>query len=289
MLEKAHIELHAHPVFKKKGYALGEVVNAMDMNNLDIVALSYLDQPILKELQILSTGLKRSDYKVESDSVAFQITRGNKEFYILKGVELNTSDNFHILAIGYDTPPEKPIHIDKTIDLCLENNAFVIFDHPFVNVNKMYLPVKKKKHEKIRKICRDYSENLALEWNSYCKALYWGLLRWNNVNKKVIKLSQELKAEGYNIPVIADTDLHAKTIGSLDALGTSRIKAEVNLSSGQNILNSLKQNVFSGNYENVFREIPSIHLLANFALPYIGYKLFKKGEKQQIYHIPSKE
>nr|MCK4930009.1 hypothetical protein [Nanoarchaeota archaeon] len=282
MIKKAHVELHVHPNFK--AYGLEAVVKAMDRNGLNAVALLHLDKPIFSELQTLSYGLNNKIYRVDLDDPVIRVERkrDDKQFYIIKGVELNTSDDPHLLMIGYDTVPKYLLLEKDTIELGLENKAFAVSDHRFVKIPEMCLPIGKKKQEQVEKICKNFSGKIALEWNGYCLDLYWetgkrifGLFGWKNVNEEVIKLSKRLKEGGYNVPVVTDSDIHAKDILALEEIGTARIISEIDVTSGRTLVDSLKQNIFSGKYENTYKTVSLRHFVPYFAIPHAAQKLFK--------------
>lgn len=279
MIKKAHVELHVHPNFE--AYGLEAVVKAMDRNGLNVLALSYLDEPIFSELQILSCGLNNKIYRVDLDDPVIRVERkrDDKQFYIIKKGELNTSDSFHIIMIGYDTVPKYPLSIKDTIELGLENEAFVLLDHTFVKAHNVTRQVSKEKWGLVIELCKQYSGNIALEWNAYCLDLYWNakkLIGGKNVNEEVIKLSKRLKEEGYNVPVVTDSDIHARNILALEEIGTARIISEIDVTSGRTLVDSLKQNIFLGEYKNTYKNVSLKHFVPYFAIPYVSQKLFKR-------------
>jgi len=275
--KESHVELHVHPNFK--AYGLEEIIKAMDKNNLDVIVLEYLNYSIFNELQVLSSDLRKKGYSVDSDSIALRIEKENKQYYLIKGEEIEALDDFHLLTIGSDNiAPYHPI--ERLIDYALKQEVLIIFDHPFVRVNNLGRQISKKKMERVEELCRKYNGTLALEWNAYCLNLYWStkkLFRGINVNEEVRKLSDRLKKQGYNIPIVADTDLHARSKKALRAIGTARIKSGVDLSSGRTIIDSLKKDIFLGKHENVYRTVSLTHLIPNFALPYISQRFFKRA------------
>jgi hypothetical protein len=138
-----------------------------------------------------------------------------------------------------------------------------------------------------------YSGRIAAEWNGYCGGWYWNPIEWLgrlginlqggiNVNQEVMRLSQRLAKQGYNIPIVTDTDVHARTSGALDAIGTGRIEVDdIDFTSGRTIIDSLRRAVFAGDHQNTYRTVPVItHFIPYFAIPYllnkIGIDIYKR-------------
>lgn len=279
---KSEIELHTHPYFK--AYGLEEIIQAMQKNKINVIALEYLDGAAFSDVKTEGDKLSKSNkgYTVDSDSLAVRIEKDKKQFYILKAAELNTRDtdtgyNFHIITIGADTDNIKPYQPIRTmIDCALEQGAFVIFDHALVNKDNLTKKVSKGAEEEIIKICKEYSCQIALESNGYCIPWLGKLLLGRDVNEDIIKLSQELAYEGSNNPVIRDTDDHARNINALNAIGTGRIKSPIDLTSGRRIINSLNKNIFSGRYENTGKTVSVPHFVKYLAIPYIFRKFVER-------------
>gem|GEM_PF-1223057 len=274
---KTHIELHAHPNFDS--YGLEKVVKAMKKKELDIVALIDLDRPIFE--QILAEAYyqtKKNKTSVEDDSLAVVIRKEKRkyieEYIFLKGIELTTKDNFHLITIGYNQVPEKPEPIRKIIDTALEKEALVIFDHPLVDNANVRKELSREQEEEIKKICRDYTGRIALEWNAHLIPWVRKLLGGSDANKRTrfdfsYKLYQD---ERVNAPIVTDTDLHAKNKYGLGELGRARIKIDnqnMDKSSGRAIIDSLKENIFAGKYENTYEYVSFLHFTFLFGLPYL--------------------
>ena len=95
-----------------------------------------------------------------------------------------------------------------------------------------------------------------------------------DVNHEVLRLSEILAEEGYNLPVITDTDVHARSAGALGAIGTGRIKVDgIDFTTGRTIVDSLKKAVFAGEHENTYRTVPMTHFILHFAIPYLASKV----------------
>lgn len=262
-MKKAQIELHAHPYFSR--YGLEDVIEAMNRNNLDVVALEYLNGCAFSDVKRYFAHLSQKGYKIDSDDIATRIAKDGKEFYILRAAELETSDNFHLLTIGSDNIKRQPIR-----DMIYEadDKGLAIFDHAIVNINYVWREVSKEKEHEVERICREPHNKFSLEWNGYCLEFYWKIrkkLGGKDVNEEVISLSRR-----YNIPFVTTTDLHARSKGALKEIGASRIKADIDVSSGGAIISSLKKAIFSGKHENTEKTVPLFsHFIPYFAIPYI--------------------
>ncbi len=273
--KEAQVELHMHPNFK--AYGLEDIIQVMAENNLDMIALEYLNQPVFHEVQNYLPHLRNKGYIVETDSTVMRIKKEGNRFYILRAMELWTREDFHILTIGSDnTKPYQSIR--KMIDSAVPD-SLVIFDHPFIDNHKVYQAIGKTKERELNNICKEYHQNIALEWNGYCLDAFWQLkkiLGGKHVNDEVIKLSSDLFKRGYDVPVVTDTDLHARSLHALKVVGTGRIRTELNLDSGRKIISSLKENIFSHRYENTYRTVSFAHFALYFAMPYFFPKWFER-------------
>ncbi|MBW2992639.1 hypothetical protein KY345_05470 [Candidatus Woesearchaeota archaeon] len=280
MIKNANIELHVHPFIGKN--TVFDVVKAMGKKNLDVVAMEALDDDVFPRV---INGCKA--YNVEFDSSGVKLPGGK---YLLNAREYSTKEDFHLLTIGYSFNEATPdTEIRKVIDNSLENNALVLLDHPFVDNGKTRTAghISYEKSAFLEQLCREYSGQVALEWNAYCipwmrKGLM-GLLNkighkidYYDVNRRTEDLSEQLSLQKYNLPVVADTDLHARSKRHLSHIGTARITTDIEGESASEIVASMKKNIFDGNYENTRRYVPSLHLLECFCLPILFPKFFYK-------------
>lgn len=276
------IDIHIHPFINSN--SIQDIVSAMDQTGLSVIGIEALDfsifplvvQKALTEYPNIckdSTGIRLPDRK-----------------YLLNAREYNTKEGFHILTIGYSLDrADSKTEIRDIIDNGLENDALVVLDHPFVDNHKTKTAghISRQMEDNLEKLCREYPNQIALEWNAYCvpwmrKALMY-LLRtvghktdYYNVNDKAEKLSEKLLADGVNIPVIADTDLHARTKRHLYQMGKGRILVEVEGDLPSDIVRSMKQNIFSGKYENIKNPAEAWHMLQAFCIPVLFPFIFKK-------------
>ncbi len=262
-----HIELHVHPYFGN--YSIMDLVTAVVTAGLDVVALERFNGCIYDEVRRLTEELKKYGYRVYSDDKAIELEGDSKKIYFLRATELQTSDGFHVLTIGHDNFQNGDRSIRGIIDQAIKKGCFVVLDHPFVNAKYCMLPVSGRRRNKIESVCKDYDGQIALEWNGYCLGLYWGLLRpfGLDANRRVLKFSEYLRQQGYNIPVVTGTDLHARNKRTLGEIGRARLIADIDTSSGQSIIQSLKHEVFSGSHKNTYRTVSLQHFIPYFMIP----------------------
>jgi hypothetical protein len=280
----ANIELHVHPFLGKN--TLVDVVQAMRNNDLDVLALESLDSSlfphVLEEAKQIYTHL-------QSDHSGIKLPDGR---YLLNAREYNTKENLHVLTVGYSMNKATPeTEIRKVIDKGLAHKALVILDHPFVDNAKTNTAghISGELEQELGKICREYSGQIALEWNAYC--VPWvrcGLkhvlnlagfgIKYHNVNKKAEELSAKLKEQGYNVPVVADTDLHARNRRLLQMMGKARIITNIEGETPAQVVSSIRSNIFKGDYKNINeKSVPFFsHLLSAFCLPIMFPKYFPK-------------
>lgn len=274
METKSEIELHLHPYFNK--YGLEHIVKAMEENEINVAAVEFLNGSAFESIQLSTKDMAKKGYDMQVDSKAARIEKEGKKYYILRAAELTTKENFHILTIGGDTiKPHQPMY--KMVERAINQDLIVILDHILVNNKMLNTEISREEERKVRKICRKYSGNVAMEWNGYCIPWVRELLGGRDVNSKIIKLSESMKRHGYNTPVVADTDLHARSKRALKMIGTARMISEIKLESGKEIVKSLKNNIFSEKYENIYDTIPFFsHFLPYFAIPHMLGKFYHR-------------
>ncbi|RLJ00904.1 MAG: hypothetical protein DRP08_06150, partial [Candidatus Aenigmatarchaeota archaeon] len=228
-----NIELHLHPFLGKKNN-IEDVIEAMDDTKLDIVAIEALDHTLHN--QVIEE-IKSKYPEAYSDDYGTMLPDGK---CILRAREYNTKETVHVLTVGYTLDSANPTtEIREIIDKCLEKDALVIIDHPFVDNAKTRTAghISKELEEEITRLCKEYSGQITLEWNGYSipwirKGLKYMLkllghtVLYHDINEKAEELSSALKSEGCNVPVIADTDLHARKKKHLQYMGTSRIVSD---------------------------------------------------------------
>lgn len=282
-ISDANIELHVHPFLGNN--SLVDVVETADRNNLDILALESFDLSLYPDVV-----RQAKEYYPDStfDEAGVRLPNGK---YLLNAREYGTKEDIHVLTIGYSFDKADPVtEIRKIIDLGLEHKALVILDHPFVDngITRTAGHISENTERELGELCREYSGNIALEWNGYCipwirRGLKFVLnlmgqkVQYYDVNKKVEELSEKLHRDGYNVPVLVDTDLHARSKRQLSEMGTARLIMDVEGECASDTVCSMKKNIFAGNYENVKKYVSSFHLLGAFCLPVLFPWYFDKA------------
>ncbi len=277
------IELHTHPFLEYN--SIVDVVEAMDKRGLDVLALESLESfggslypKVLEETSMY--------YLTESDDVGIKLLHNGK--YLLNAREYNTLEGFHILTVGYSfNQANSQTEIREIIEKGLDHNALVILDHSYVDngVTRTAGHISEVQEKELEQLCREYSGEIALEWNGYClpgvrRALKCVLnavghkTRYHDVNEKAKELSERLKKENRNVPLVTDTDLHARSRWHLSAMGTARIITDVEGECASDIVRSMKNNIFAGNYKNVEKYVGLAHLLSAYCIPILFPKTF---------------
>jgi len=276
------IELHVHPFLGMN--TITDVVQTMGNRNLDILALESLDDSLYPSL--LEETRKTYPASV-SDNAGIRLPNGK---YFLNAREYNTREHLHVLTVGYSMDEAIPqTEIRKIIDKGLENKALVLLDHPFVDNKKSKTAghIAEALEQELERLCEEYSGQITLEWNGYCipwmrLILKYGLnavgfdIIYHDVNQRAEELSAHLKEQGYNVPVVADTDLHARNSRHLQHMGTARIITDVEGEAPKEVVDSMQRNIFKGNYKNVKKYVNSFHLLEAFCVPVLFPGHFKK-------------
>ena len=280
--KRSNIELHVHPFLDN--YDMVDITRAMGMTNINILALLALNDSIYPKV---ADEVRKHYPSARKNGCGIKLPTGK---CILNAREYSTRENFHILTIGYsfDSANHKT-EIRKIIDNGLENKALVILDHPLVDNGETRTAghISEEMTYDLERLCKEYSGQIALEWNAYCKpwirkGLQIGMnltghnVNYHDVNKEMEELHEKLKKEDYNLPIIADTDVHARDTKHLLAMGTSRIIMPVEGESAEEIVASMKKNIFNGNYENVKEYVDSLHILGAFCFPILFPNHFEK-------------
>jgi hypothetical protein len=284
MYEKAdaNIEIHVHPFLGNN--TLPEVVCAMKRIGVDIASLEALDSTLFPF--VVDQAQRDYPTAVVDDS---GIILPNK-IVLLNGREYNTKEGFHLITVGYSVDEANPqTEMRYVIDKALEHDALVVLDHPFVDNHETKTAghISPQMEEDLEALCKEYSGKVTLEWNGYCIPWMRRVLKtvlnivghktlYHDVNEKAEELSEKLRAEGYNVPIVADTDLHARNGRHLRTMGTARVITDVEGESASDIVHSMKANIFSGNYQNVKEYVGMWHLLQAFCFPILLPKQFKK-------------
>jgi hypothetical protein len=266
------VELHLHPFFDS--YSIDSVVDVMDDKCVSVLGLESLNKHIFPKVRKLA---ENTGYNfVGADNHAAVISKENKNYYFLNAIELCTSDNFHVLVFGSDkVKPFESVH--STIDVALSDDAFIVLDHPFVDSESVSKELGFCGESFLKSVCVRHSGDVALEWNAYCKPWVRKFLGGSDVNKKVEDLSSSLKAAGFNVPVVPDSDVHARNKRLLSAMGSSNVVADLDCSSGKNLVSSLKSRIFSGNYISNKGYVSMPHFVEAFGVPILFQGYFKNA------------
>jgi hypothetical protein len=264
------VELHLHPFFDS--YSIDSVVDVMDDRCVSVLGLEKLNNHIFSKVSELA---EDTGYNfVGADSHAAVISKNSKNYYFLNAIELCTSDNFHVLVFGSDkVKPFESVH--NTIDVALSDDAFVVLDHPFVDNYGVSKELDFCGESFLKSVCVRYGGGVALEWNAYCKPWVRKFLGGSDVNKKVEDLSGSLRSEGFNVPVVPDSDVHARNKRLLNAMGSSNVVVDLDCSSGKSLVSSLKSKVFSGNYISNKGYVSFPHFVEAFGVPILFKDNFK--------------
>lgn len=267
----AKIDLHVHPFWEN--YGLEIIVETMEQKDTNVLGLVGYNTDIYPRLQNLSKNLRKG-FRAHSDDSVIRIRHNNSEKYLLSVLESETIEDFHILSIGRNGIKPR-VSITEIIETSLEKGNLVLIDHPYADNKSLasHRDISKQKEEELVKICGGYSGKIALEWNSYCRPEFRILPGSGDVNQKVINLSEKLRKEdGHNVPVVADSDIHARNEVLLNDIGLTYIECDIATNSGDAIISSLKENIFANRHKNNFVYIPRKHLIFGYILP----NLFKR-------------
>lgn len=279
-----NIEFHVHPFFER--YGIDDVLSAMDERNIDCLGLLMLNKSVFPYIRA-----ELKDNVQDGSGVAIN------ENIIFNSKEYDTCEGFQIYTVGSSIEFSEPYApIKKIIDSTLEEGGLCVIDHPFVeNSGFTAGHISYEKSLQLEDLCKEYSGQIALEWNGYCNAVlrkgimnalngplglvYKDLLGFNeieysDVNRRVLDFSKNLFDEGFNVPVIADTDLHARRRNALRFMGTARVITDCEGETPYDVLQGIKANIFHGRYENVYDTVSASHLLRNYCFHVVLNRLF---------------
>ena len=293
----AKIDLHVHPFFEQ-GNSLTDVVKAMQRTGIDIVGLERFNGQLFQQVCEQAQGLFYPQIPDDAGVILGGGVLQSKEnrVVIFNAREYDTRERIHLLTIGWSDSSATPdTEMRRVIDTALKHGALVILDHPFVDneFTRTAGHISDQKAQLLERICEEYIGEIAVEWNGYCvpwmraalqpvvKALYAARIvphdcTYHDVNKKAEEFVEQMRAKGYNIPLIADTDLHARNPGLLNAIGTAYVTATVEGERASEILASMKRAIFRGAYQNHEEYVSGLHLLRAFCLPVLFPAIYAK-------------
>ena len=273
-IENANIDLHVHPFLDN--YGIHHVLEAMDANGLHGIGPCTLDATLFPQLKLM---LETGGYKFVSDPSGLIVD--GKSLWNTR--EYNTRESLHVLTIGHSYDDATPdTEIRRVIDEGLEQDALVGLDHIYVdNLTTLTAGhISDSAEQQVIDICKEFNGEIFLEWNGYCKPnlrkglqilmnLFGANIKYYDVNEKVLELSERLAQEGVHIPVIADTDLHARTVGLLNDMGAARFITDVEGETPSEVLQSIKSNIFAGQYKNKLNYVSIPHFFSAFGVPVV--------------------
>ncbi|PIN76739.1 hypothetical protein COV17_01305 [Candidatus Woesearchaeota archaeon CG10_big_fil_rev_8_21_14_0_10_36_11] len=278
----ANIEIHVHPFLGNN--TILEVISAMKRTGIDIASLETLDSTLFPSVV---KQVQKNYSAIVVDGSGIILPNG---IVLLNGREYNTKEGFHLITVGYSVDKANlQSEMRYVIDNALKHDALVVLDHPFVDNHKTKTAghISLEMEYDLEKLCKEYSGHITLEWNGYCKPWMRRVLQtvlkgvghktlYYDVNKRADEFSARLKEEGFNVPVVADTDLHARNSRLLRAIGTARLITSVEGETASDIVHSMKANIFGGNYQNVKEYVSMWHLLQAFCFPVLFPNTFEK-------------
>lgn len=273
-------DLQVHPFLPPLGKnKIEDVLKIMEERDLNVIAAGELNSDIYAELKHQSERVPYSSY----DRTGFMFQNNGQTKYIFKLREYDTKEGIQLITIGYSYSNATPkTEMRKIMDYALNSGGLVGIDHGYVDniETKTAGDISEEKELELEKICREYGNEVYLEWNSYSNPIIRSLLkiglnavgkkvRYYDINKRIKDLSKRLSEEGINSPIVPDSDVHGRNYSCLKAMGISRISLNVNGSSPKEVLNSMKKQIFSGNYKT-YEEYASIsHILEAYCFPLV--------------------
>lgn len=283
------LDIHIHPYFRE--YGAEDLVRAMHTTKTNAAGLAGFNRDIFDEIRERFEKIDKRDFRVNSDRLVMKVEDNSKnEIYFPRTVEYKNKEGFHIIVVGGQKNLVEDALIKKNIEEALKQESLVIIDHPFVALT--HQDIDKEKEEFLLKLCEEYSGRIALEWNGYCvpllrngiDKLFCAPLRiagknikFSDVNKKLEDFVENIEKEGINCPIIADTDLHARSAKALGLIGKASIEADIKAESGRVFIDSLKEKVFLRDYKINKGYVDPFHFIFNYGIPVMLGKISKKA------------
>jgi hypothetical protein len=285
------IDLQFH-FWKTGGCGLLDILQEMEKKDLDSLALLYYDweentsiSPLtnkigneVKEKYEIGIFYRSSEVikcrdRVVRNAVSFKNKKSGKSFLLFLGQEVEVrNQKWHVLSIGaYGIKPADSL--EKAI-LEIENKGGIpILDHPFADPGWKFRDIRKEKEEELRAVCQKFKGKISLEWNGYSIPILRKLIPmpgYSDTNKKAEKLAKEI-----GIPLVPTTDLHCKKKKFLQLIGTSFIRIPAKDMDLNNPLRSLKENIFSNNFQGEKKPVPWKHFFEAYAFEALRKKVEK--------------
>lgn len=294
MEKTTNIDFQVHPFLFLGRTKVKDIANMMQEKDLFAVAIGELNSNIFPEMIRQSSEIPNA--VVDDAGIMFHDESANKNRYIFRFTEYDTKEGFQVLTLGYHLNGKRPrMEIRRIIDSALEPGAPVYFDHATTSEDTLK-DISEEKTEEVKKLCIEYDGKLKLDYNGTNHPLVrWFVKQFLNIggagirehdtNRSVEKLVEEL-SERYdiNVPIVAYTDLHARTPGLLKDMGTTGIKIDENRIQGytpREVLSSIDNLIMLGEtvngvekgYKNIRKYLPLSHDIKAYGVPFIANKL----------------
>lgn len=252
-----------------RGTPLSKVLEAMERKGIDAIALLYYkwEPETFSSISELGTETMK-DYQMirpEKNILMFKSKKTGKVLWVILGQEVATADEeWHILSIGATNV--KSGSLSSTIGGIKGRGGIPIIDHPFADPKRRYRDITPDKEEELEKTCQLFEGMVALEWNAYCVPWIRKLLPggYDDCNAKTERLGSKL-----GFPVIPTSDLHVNNAWSAGKVGTSFIEIPEDKLHPQELIDSLKENIFSFGFESQKKYVPSVFFSINYGFPLI--------------------
>ena len=258
---RVDFQVHLH----RSNYGLDDVLAHMEQ--IELGAAGILSYPFENEINFPLSKAERYEL-VRGDRVIKATNKENgRRLYLFLGKELESSDGWHLLAIGtkikYDTTAKRPL--EAYIEEGLANVEILILDHPYADPERGFADIPKKKERQLRRIAEKYGKEIAFEWNGYSKPFVrkWFASRILRAACSDVNVKLENLAEEYDLRVIPTSDTHARNKRLLNGIGVSFVTFPVSTLdfSDKTTLNySIKAAIKSGFYGTDKHYVSFLHL-----------------------------
>jgi hypothetical protein len=239
---------------------------------VDVLGLEKLNSEIFND--VISLAEKTKYTFLGADDFAVKVNRFGKDLYLLKATELCTAENLHLLVFG--SSRVTPFMDTKdTIETALADDALVVLDHPFVDNANVRKEISFPKKAYLFDVCSSFSGKIALEWNAYCKPWVRKFIGGEDVNDQLEVFHDRLIDNDIFVPIVADSDVHARNKRLLNAMGTGYVLSYLDDSSGKALVSSLKRKIFSGDYFSNKEFVSFPHFVEAFGVPILFEKYVK--------------
>lgn len=289
MIKIAMKEKHSNNLFaaefqlhKNGNYGLDvidKIAHKKKINLLNLVRKNYeIYDELRKEAETLPW--------MCSDNNAILSYDDESVVYYTRGVEIWSKEGFQITIIGNHEGKIKPYqNIRKALDIATDKKIIPILHHPTAHNRFVARDIPPAKLKELLGILRDYSGYVCMDINALCKpyvkkiAGFLTKILFNNrggsdTNMKTKKIQAKLSSKGYNVPLLTNTDIHARYPFLLNEMDRALVyfdKSDVDQASGEGLIKSIKESIFNGKYslKTLNPEVSFLNFAAGFGLPYI--------------------